>query len=418
MAALVTVGLPMHTSHDEVGLAGLSDDELLVSRYVDETSEDDDSDEGSSLTEQLKQLSVGAQQRRSLAPAESRLSGNNTEDLMRDQKHRLSVYLSKCATNDRAGIRALMTKYDDDFLAASDQTGNNGIALTAANGHLELLQWLREQGCNIDGRNHGDQTPLMIASQRAQPRVVEYLLENRADAALRDSNGRSALDLVLQDPCIKVEKRHLSYYREPQEADLCRLHIAFRLRSIPETITPLKQDSDPERQENTLGFFLDARTSLQSGTVEYYELVQRYSIPNANKAIGRLHRGPLFPVISAMSGYSQSEWEPTTILDNAKWTAEVMELGRKLKIPVAQTYASHVEKQLLAYYVSKHILLDDEHLGLHDGKPRDPPVRATIVVSKDEVCLDCQIFIKRILDLVPMSLTVNCSGIKGKIISF
>lgn len=103
--------------------------------------------------------------------------------------------------------------------------------------------------------------------------------------------------------------------------------------------------------------FLDPGSSSQSSAIHYYSLDQLNSVPNAGKAIGRLDRGPFFPIISAMSGYSHSEWDPCTTLDDAKWTAEVMNLAQRLNVPVEQSYATHVEKQLLASNVSKHVCL-------------------------------------------------------------
>lgn len=407
----VTIGLPRHTSYDDDDRASISDDEIPVFCEIDnEDSENVEPDKSLSLSDKFRELSVGPQQPQIPASPEPRLSIDEIlEELMRDQKYRFSVYVSHCILNEGVGIRALMANYNDDFLSVSDRTGNNGIALAAVEGHLKLLQWLHEQGCDIHNRNCRDRTPLMMASLWGRVHIVDYLLEKGADATLRDHKGRSALDLALPDLRNRNErKRRMVLYREPHEADQYRHRIAIQLQISLGTVPPAKYDPTPERQRNTTGFFLDPRSSSQSGAIDYYELDQRYSIPDARKAIGRLDRGPLFPVISAMSGYSHSEWDPLTVLDNAKWTEEVINLGRRLNVPVEQSYASHVEKQLLAFYVSKHFLLADEHMELQKVKPPGPPVGATIVVSKDSVCQNCRDFIQRILDLVPMRLTVKC----------
>lgn len=59
------------------------------------------------------------------------------EELMRQQSFRLQRYVSHCVLNELSELRALMSQYDDDFIS---ETGNNGIALTAAEGHFRLLQ--------------------------------------------------------------------------------------------------------------------------------------------------------------------------------------------------------------------------------------------------------------------------------------
>ncbi len=86
-----------------------------------------------------------------------------------------------------------------------------------------------------------------------------------------------------------------------------------------------------------------------------------------------------------------------------------MNLARRLNVPVEQSYASHVEKQLLAFYVSKHVLLDDELDELKQVKPQGRPVEAKIAVSKAEICHNCQEFVARVLGVVLMPLSVKCT---------
>lgn len=67
-----------------------------------------------------------------------------------------------------------------------------------------------------------------------------------------------------------------------------------------------------------------------------------------------------------------------------------------------------MEKQLLGFYVSMHVLLDDELDDLQNVKPQEPPVEGTIVVSKAEVCRNFQESIGRVLDVISMPLVVKC----------
>ncbi|KAL9017238.1 MAG: hypothetical protein Q9180_008765, partial [Flavoplaca navasiana] len=371
-----TVGLPWHTTHDDDDWASVSADECPVACW-----DDQEPDKSLSLSNQFQELSVDPEQPQCSSRSEPHLSlDDGWKDLMQDQAYRFSVYVSDCILNERHHIMALMSNYSDDFLAATDRTGNNGIALAAAEGHVKLLQWLHEQGCDIQSRNCRGRTPLMIASLWGRVPIADYLLKKGADAKMRDNKGRSALDLALPDPRNKNErKRKMVLYREPQEADQYRHRIAIRLQSTLGVIPPVKYTQVPKCQSNRTGMFVDPGSSSQSSAIYYYSLDQSYSVPKAGTAIGRLDRGPLFPIISAMSGYSHSGWDPCTILDNAKWTAEVMNLARRLNVPVEQSYASHVEKQLLAFYVSKHVLLDDELDELQQVKPQGPPVEAKIV---------------------------------------
>ncbi|KAL8788542.1 MAG: hypothetical protein Q9213_001615 [Squamulea squamosa] len=356
----VTIGLLMHNSVDEDDCASISSDELPALG----SNENKEPDENLHVTEQLQNLSVNDQHRPGLDPAQSDLSGEEVwEQEMRDPKHRLSLYVHHCLQNEPHEISALMEKYNDDFLASTTRTGDNGIALAAVEGHLRLLKWLHEQGCNINNQNCRGRTPLMIASLWGRLGVVEYLLKNGADATLRDKKGRNALDLALPSPRNKNERQDAS----------------IRLRAITGTVAEQMQPLMPQRQGNTAGFFMSPPVGSQPNAIDYYVLDKRYLLPDAGKAIGRLHRGPLFPVISAMSGYSHSQWDPLTILDNVRWTNEVLKLARRLGIKVGLTYASHVEKQLMAFYVAKHVILADNDKELQRAKPPGLPIEATIV---------------------------------------
>ena len=141
---------------------------------------------------------------------------------MQDQAYQISVYVSDCILNERHNIIVLMSNYSDDCLAPTDRTGNNGIALAAAEGHVELLQWLHEQGCDIHSRNCRGRMPLMIASLRGRVPIADCLLVKVADAMMRDKKGRSALDLALPDPRNRNERRRKMFlYREPQVNHRC-----------------------------------------------------------------------------------------------------------------------------------------------------------------------------------------------------
>lgn len=118
-----------------------------------------------------------------------------------------------------------------------------------------------------------------------------------------------------------------------------------------------------------------------------------------------------------MSGYSQSEWDDT-ILDNRKWTNEVLILARQLRVEVSSSsFASHVERQLLAYYVAKNVLLDSEDkkqvrsfgedMYLSHVKP-PKPLAAIIVVSKDRICVDCEDFFDKVRKLIQVDVKLKC----------
>ena len=255
----------------------------------------------------------------------------------------------------------------------------------------------------------------MSASLWGRVDVVEYLPSSGVDAKARDYKGRSALDLAEPSRRNDSEReRRMVRYREGSEAEVRRRHIAIKLRAVTAS-APLGCDRAPRRREGSEGLFPNPATSSKNGCVSYYDSTTRYALPDENKAISRLAREPLFPIISAMSGHSHSGWD-STVLDNAEWTDEVLRLADRLNISIEKRFASHVEKQLVALYVAKHVLLDceneervrayGENKDLANVKPTKMSVEAMIVVSKGAVCYDCEKFMMQLRDRVPLNLTI------------
>lgn len=72
------------------------------------------------------------------------------------------------------------------------------------------------------------------------------------------------------------------------------------------------------------------------------------------KAFAFLDRGPEYPTINAMSGSTQPGW--SNVLDNAEWTDMALKLCNDGGHGTTRGFASHVEKQLAAYYFECHCI--------------------------------------------------------------
>lgn len=93
--------------------------------------------------------------------------------------------------------------HDGDFFPDFNNTarvpGNAGPRLPAAagEGNLALVREIAESKAEaIDIRDEKGFTPLMRASARHHDAIVEYLLAAGADPAIRNPQGRTALDLA------------------------------------------------------------------------------------------------------------------------------------------------------------------------------------------------------------------------------
>ena len=61
-------------------------------------------------------------------------------------------------------------------------------------GNLEIVQYLVENGANINAKNDSGSTALMIASYEGKFEVVEYLIEKGANVNAKNNDGLTALD--------------------------------------------------------------------------------------------------------------------------------------------------------------------------------------------------------------------------------
>lgn len=88
-------------------------------------------------------------------------------------------------------------------------------------------------------------------------------------------------------------------------------------------------------------------------------------IGQRQKAFAQLDRGPKYPSVNAMSGYSHPRWP--NVLENGLWARRADDLRAYLKMPQNISYASHVEPQLLAYLLFHHDVAAFTELPEHIG---------------------------------------------------
>jgi hypothetical protein len=95
-------------------------------------------------------------------------------------------------------------------------------------------------------------------------------------------------------------------------------------------ITEFQPKAFSDLRDGRLAISLPPQTCgryVKSGNVfghssAYYEHSTDYNVPATSKTIAHLDRGPLLPIISAMSRFSQEE-HPFPVLNNFSWTEKV-----------------------------------------------------------------------------------------------
>ena len=143
-----------------------------------------------------------------------------------------------------------------------------------------------------------------------------------------------------------------------------------------------------------------------------------------------------------MSGYTHTGWKD--VLNNAEYTKMAAKICHTIGHRTDNFNASHVEKQLIAYYINHHVILErneelklkrsqplqangntvndcaeemdiarvDELMSLRAVMPVHSKPYATITVSKTAMCPDCQIFIGKALEKFNLPIKVSCVGNK------
>lgn len=159
---------------------------------------------------------------------------------------------------------------------------------------------------------------------------------------------------------------------------------------------------------------------ISPNLLRYYRADTSYEIgPEEEvKAFARLDRGARYPVISAMSGYSQGH--RSDVLNNEIWTGKAQDLCRTIGFNVSRSCASHVEKQLIAYYMDRHWIFDEDDCSstsmwslqvtsLRDVLPSPPP--AIITVNKLRMCSDCSAFYDQFCNyFMNVKIRIICVG--------
>ena len=94
-----------------------------------------------------------------------------------------------------------------------DEITNNLLWAVAINARLEIITHLIQEGADVNAVDENGRTPLMLAAYgSSNPGVLRILLENGADAAIKDHEGKRALDYF--DENERLRAYHLRVRRE------------------------------------------------------------------------------------------------------------------------------------------------------------------------------------------------------------
>lgn len=265
-----------------------------------------------------------------------------------------------------------------------------------------MVKLLLERGANPNFQNEDRRTPMMEAALWGRYENVRHLLDKGADKKFRDSDGFKAIDLA--KPSDRNEKER--YQRSGGKHQIYK-EVAYEANQARRMIVLLLKDNEDEKLPiSNQGFERHFFQKSPQGTIGLFAPIAEYSVPHQWKTIARLEREGGYPSVVAMSGWAHGD--TTSTVSGRDWTSEVRAVaetvGHALKLNQrcdqgvsGQFAACHAEKQLIAYFVSRHVFLgleSDEGEPLHQLATARPPVmlrKAKILVSYPP-CEDCKRF--------------------------
>ncbi|KAI6306644.1 hypothetical protein MCOR30_011750 [Pyricularia oryzae] len=335
-----------------------------------------------------------------------------------------------------------------------ETTGETALILAATEENHSMVELLLEFKADPNVADMYGWTPLMAAALWGRRRNVEILLKAGAKKDLEctdKGHRRRAIDFARDLPENVEDRSHAGYKEDTYNRNLDRRYIVCLLGGVDEV--------GNHKEIRPIGFAFERSPTIKS----LLSFFAHFDMPGQNKTIGVLWRGHDFPVKAAMSGWASVESgavaQGVHLIDGRDYTSAVFELckvvGHKLDShdydqgKAGQFYASHAEKQLVAYFVDRHLFLsaDPQHdrllsvldqipdlsrlrladksnvavsfeeaklaklaklAELAEAQPSASLKQAKIIVSR-RVCPDCSCFITRVNASLGLQLSVLLS---------
>jgi hypothetical protein len=93
------------------------------------------------------------------------------------------------AEDDLPALEAIFTSMKRDTINSKSKYGETLLGLAAQNNSLSVVEFLCENGANIDDKDKTGFTPLHWAASKGHKEVVEYLFTSGANANIKGSNN-------------------------------------------------------------------------------------------------------------------------------------------------------------------------------------------------------------------------------------
>ena len=107
----------------------------------------------------------------------------------------LNPFVHAANVNNIQIIKLFLTKTNVD-INIEDQMGNTALIKAAEKGHVEIVDYLLNNGADIDYQNKDGMTAAMKSAERNHFYVLKILIENNADIERTDFTGRTLEEIT------------------------------------------------------------------------------------------------------------------------------------------------------------------------------------------------------------------------------
>lgn len=293
------------------------------------------------------------------------------------EERRIIFAISDCVRGNITEVKNYLEEASDKsiFLHGHDRNGDTCLIMASQEENSSMVSLLLDHGAEMDATNKDGRTALMEASLWGRLETVKILLSRGANRYLRDAKNQRVVDLA-QPTRRNQKERHIKaggiwgdpsaklvYKEDVVSRDTDRREIA----RILETNFRIRTDLQPHLLERTYHSF---SRSSDGHSIIHCGPIREYPISTPSKTIAVLERGNPFPTIAAMSGWGHSDCLSARV-SGRDWTGKVLELAAIVSHNLAanskkdqgipgQFQASHAEKQLIAYFLDRHVFLPED----------------------------------------------------------
>lgn len=157
----------------------------------------------------------------------------------------ISLARATTAYNTKATVRFLLLNiYGIDF---KDENGKTPLHMAAEDHDGKLVKLLLERGANITARDLSGRTPLHLAVKYESQIVIDLLLENGASVFIRDYSGKTALHTAVHYGVTRTVSKLLREGANINAQDkdrLTPLYVAARRKSYEMSLLLLENGAD------------------------------------------------------------------------------------------------------------------------------------------------------------------------------